>query len=255
MDLNFKEYGSGEPLIILHGFMGSLDNWHTLATQFGKKYHVFSVDQRNHGKSQHSDTHTQDLMVADLKEFIESKKLTNLSLLGHSMGGKVVMKFALLYPTLVKRLIVVDIAPRQYKQGHDDVFEAIFAVDLNKIESRKEAEEMMLPFVADFGTRQFLLKNLERKEDGTYEWKMNLRTLHIDYDEIAKSIESEVPFLGSALVIKGGKSKYISNLDEADFKKLFPKYQLQIIEEAGHWVHAEAPKEFALLVETFMGDE
>jgi pimeloyl-ACP methyl ester carboxylesterase len=252
MVLNFKEYGSGEPLLILHGFMGSLDNWHTLATQFGSSNHVFSLDQRNHGKSPHSDEHSIDLMVADLKLFIETKNLNNVSLIGHSMGGKVAMKFTLQYPNLVKRLVVVDIAPRQYQRGHDDVFEAIFAVDLNKIENRKQAEDMMLQFVADFGTRQFLLKNLERLEDGKYNWKMNLKTLHIDYEEIIKPIESEWPFLGPTLVIKGGNSRYISALDELDFKKLFPNYQLQVITNVGHWVHAEAPKEFALAIENFL---
>jgi pimeloyl-ACP methyl ester carboxylesterase len=252
MVLNYKDYGSGEPLIILHGFMGSLDNWHTLATQFGSSHHVFSLDQRNHGKSPHSDEHSIDLMVADLKNFIETKGLNNVSLLGHSMGGKVVMKFTLQYPNLVKTLVVVDIAPRQYQRGHDDVFEAIFAVDLTKIENRKQAEEMMLPFVADFGTRQFLLKNLERQEDGKYTWKMNLRTLHIDYHEIVKPIESDMPFLGPTLVVKGGNSRYISTQDEADFKQLFPNYQLQVIANAGHWVHAEAPKEFASAIENFL---
>lgn len=252
LDLNFKEYGSGDPLLILHGFMGSLDNWHTLANQFGSNRKVFTLDQRNHGKSPHTDKHSIALMVADLKHFIETQKLGSVSLIGHSMGGKVVMQFALEYPHMVEHLIVVDIAPRQYKRGHDDVFEAIFAVDLSRVQGRKEAEEMMLPYVADFGTRQFLMKNLERLEDGTYTWKMNLDTLHRDYEEIVKPIESDIPFMGKVLVIKGGNSRYISERDEQDFAVLFPNYVLQTIPNAGHWVHAEAPKLFFEAVENFL---
>ncbi|OYU96232.1 MAG: alpha/beta hydrolase [Bacteroidetes bacterium B1(2017)] len=252
VELNFKEYGSGEPLIILHGFMGSLDNWHTLATKFGSNRHVFTIDQRNHGKSTHSLHHSIPLMVEDLRAFLEKKNLSNCSIIGHSMGGKVAMKFALEYPQIVQNLIIVDIAPRQYKRGHDDVFEAIFSVDFSKVESRKQAEEMMEPYISDFGTRQFLLKNLDRKEDGTYGWKMNVPVLHRDYEEIVKPIESDFPFLGNTLVIKGGNSRYINSQDETDFEQLFPACQFVSIPNAGHWVHAEAPEEFYKIVLDFI---
>jgi len=252
MKLNFKEYGQGDPLLILHGFMGSLDNWHTLATNFGKKHHVFSIDQRNHGGSPHSQEHSIPLMVADLKEFIVHHQLNKVSLIGHSMGGKVVMQFALLYPELVQTVIIVDIAPKLYKRGHDDVFEAIFGVDLANIESRKQAEQMMEPFVADFGTRQFLLKNLHRSEDGQYHWKMNLKILHRDYDEIIKSVESEVPFMGKTLVVRGGNSRYIKEEDLSDFANLFPNFELETIDGAAHWVHAEAPAKFQQVIEDFL---
>ena len=130
MQLNFKEKGSGKPLLILHGFMGSLDNWHTLASQFGESHHVFSIDQRKHGKSPHTESHSIALMVSDLLEFIQTRSFEKVTLLGHSMGGKVVMQFALNYPNLVEKLIIVDISPKQYHPGHDDVFKAISAVDL-----------------------------------------------------------------------------------------------------------------------------
>ncbi len=250
--LHFKEYGQGEPLLILHGFMGSLDNWHSFATQFGAKYHVYNLDQRNHGKSPHREFHSIPLMVADLKQFIGENKLSKVSLIGHSMGGKVAMEFALRYPELVNKLIIVDIAPKQYIRGHDDVFKAIFAVELNKVISRKDAENRMEPFVQDFGTRQFLMKNLDRAEDGSYKWKMNLNVLHRDYEEIIRSINSDTPFLGSTLVIKGGNSRYINTEDETDFEQLFPAYQLKSIANVGHWVHAEAPKEFYEMVNKFL---
>jgi esterase len=252
MKLNYKSYGNGSPLLILHGFMGSLDNWHTLANQFAKDFQVFTIDQRNHGKSPHSNEHSIPLMVADLLEFLNDHNLHSVSIIGHSMGGKVAMQFALSYPDMVKNLIVVDIAPKQYKRGHDDVFEAIFAVDLPQVTGRKDAENMMEPFVQDFGTRQFLMKNLERNSDGNFGWKVNLDILHRDYDEIIKPIISEIPFTGKTLVIKGGNSRYISLLDEEDFRNLFPNYQLMEIANAGHWVHAEAPNEFYNSVVSFL---
>ena len=244
MHLNYKEYGSGKPLIILHGFMGSLDNWHTLANQFGKDYKVFALDQRNHGKSAHSENHTIALMVADLKLFMETHQLNQACILGHSMGGKVAMQFALDYPQLVDKLIVVDIAPKQYKRGHDDVFKAIFAVELAQIESRKQAELLMETHLPDFGIRQFLLKNLDRREDGSYAWKMNLPILHADYEEIIKAIISKGNFPHPTLVIKGGNSRYILDDDLLDFNQFFPDNTLVTIPNAGHWVHAEAPQLF-----------
>lgn len=252
MHLHHKVYGEGSPLLILHGFMGSLDNWHTLASQFGKTHKVYAIDQRNHGKSGHSSKHTLALMVSDVKLFIETHGLNKVSIIGHSMGGKVAMQFALDYPHLVDKLIVVDIAPKQYKRGHDDVFQAIFSVELSKIESRKQAEQMMEPHVPDFGTRQFLLKNLDRKEDGTYGWKMNLQTLHADYDEIIKAVISEGVFEGETLIIKGANSRYINADDELDFNKLFPQNKIVVIPQAGHWVHAEAPQLFFETVNEFL---
>ncbi|MBU3663477.1 MAG: alpha/beta fold hydrolase [Bacteroidetes bacterium] len=252
MKLNYKIYGAGKPLIILHGFMGSLDNWHSLATRFGESYQVFTVDQRNHGKSPHTEAHSIPLMVADLHAFIQSHNLENVSIIGHSMGGKVAMAFALQYPNLVEKIIVVDIAPRKYKRGHDDVFDAIFAINLNSINSRKDAEAAMIPLMPDFGTRQFLLKNLDRLEDGSYQWKMNLPVLHAYYDEITQEVNNNTPFSKPTLVIKGGNSRYISEQDKIDFLNLFPIYQFIEIPNAGHWVHAEQPNLFYEAVITFL---
>lgn len=244
MQLHYKEYGSGKPLIILHGFLGSLDNWHTLATRFGSSFRVFAIDQRNHGKTQHSPEHSMALMVADLFEFVKEHKLSNLSIIGHSMGGKVAMQFALDNPALVENLIVVDIAPKQYEAGHEDVFKALFAVKLNQITSRKDAEDAMLPYLPDFGTRQFLLKNLERKTDASFQWKMNLPVLHENYEDMNNEIIYNKSFLGKTLFIKGEKSEYISKLDETTIKTLFPNSTLVTIAGVGHWVHAENPDDF-----------
>ncbi len=253
MKLNFKKYGEGEiPLVILHGFMGSLDNWHTLATKFADFGAVITVDQRNHGKSPHTDKHSIPLMVNDLKLFLDQQNLETIYLMGHSMGGKVAMQFALEYPGMLEKLIIVDIAPRKYKRGHDDVFEAIYAIDLNAIQTRKEAELAMEKLMPDYGTRQFLLKNLDRNAEGAYLWKMNLPVLHTYYEEIIQEIGSNRKFLNPTLVIKGASSNYISDKDDSDYIQLFPNYTLIEIANAGHWVHAEQPEMFFNEVADFL---
>ncbi|MFN4082178.1 MAG: alpha/beta fold hydrolase [Bacteroidia bacterium] len=251
--LNFKHYGeNGESLIILHGFLGTLDNWHTLSTKFSQHFNVYNIDQRNHGKSFHTQSHTIAEMVEDLLWFINQNNLKKVNIIGHSMGGKVAMQFSLSHANLVQKLIVADIAPRQYPKGHDDVFNAIFAVKLNEIKSRKDAEEMMLPYLPDFGVRQFILKNLERKEDGTFTWKMNLEVLQKDYSEILKEVTTENPFMGEVLFLKGGNSRYLQEKDLPQIFKLFPNAKVQTIAEAGHWLHAEKPDEFYRAVIDFL---
>lgn len=252
-ELNYKRYGSGKPILILHGFLGSLDNWHTLATEFGKSgFEVYTLDMRNHGRSPHTSQHSISLMVDDVKLFIEQHNLISVSLLGHSMGGKVAMQFALTYPELIDNLVVVDIAPRAYKSGHDDVFDAIRNIDLDSIQSRKEAEEMMKPFLGDFSTRQFILKNLERNEDGKYQWKFNFEVLHRDYAEMISAIYSTNIFEGPTLFIKGANSIYIQENDRSDIEKYFPNATIQVIELAAHWVHADQPKLFFDTVINFL---
>ncbi|MDP1727926.1 MAG: alpha/beta fold hydrolase [Bacteroidota bacterium] len=252
MKLHYKEYGSGKSLIILHGFLGSLDNWHTLATRFGKSFNVFAIDQRNHGKTQHSPAHSIAFMVADLLEFVKEHKLSNISIIGHSMGGKVAMQFALEHPEIVENLIVVDIAPKHYERGHDAVFKALFAVKLNQLTSRKDAEDAMLPFLPDYGTRQFLLKNLERNADGSFQWKMNLPVLYENYEDMSREIFYNLPFLGRTLFIKGEKSAYILKSDDTMIKTLFPNSTLITIAGAGHWVHADKPDDFYETVLNFI---
>jgi esterase len=254
LELNFKEYGEGENnLIVLHGFLGSLDNWHTLATEWGKAgLHVYTLDLRNHGKSPHTEHHSIQLMVDDLNDFMFQHHIGSATILGHSMGGKVAMLFALQYPGLCTKLIVSDMAPKAYKPGHDDVFDAIFQVSLDKITTRKEAEEAMKPFLGDFGTRQFVLKSLERTEEGKYEWKFNLKTLFQDYDEIIKSIEIKTTYDNPALFVKGELSAYIKEEDMEKIYQLFPSATLESIGGAGHWIHADKPKEFFETVLNFV---
>jgi esterase len=254
LELNFKEYGSGpKNLIVLHGFLGSLDNWHTLATEWGNNgLHVYSLDMRNHGKSPHTEEHTLQLMVDDVNDFMFQHHIDEAAVLGHSMGGKVAMLFALQYPSICTRLIVADMAPRAYKPGHDDVFDAIFQVSLDKINTRKEAEEAMKPFLGDFGTRQFILKSLERTAEGQYDWKFNLKTLFQDYNEIIKEIDIKTTYDNPSLFIKGEVSGYIKTEDQVRILELFPAARFETVAAAGHWIHADQPAVFSKLVYDFV---
>jgi pimeloyl-ACP methyl ester carboxylesterase len=252
MQLNFKKLGSGEALIILHGFMGSLDNWQSLANEFAKSFEVYLIDARNHGKSPHTSTHSIAEMVDDLFDFMQQQHISQAHIIGHSMGGKVAMQFAVNYPNCVNKLVVADIAAKKYERGHDDVFEALYAIDLTKIETRKQAEEAMLPHVSEFSTRQFLLKNLERLENGTYQWKMNLGVLHRDYDEITQEVISNKPITIPVLFLKGELSKYIKHEDWEQIQSIFPQAELKEIGKAGHWLHADNPKEFYEKVMAFL---
>lgn len=245
VELNYKEYGTGNKhLIILHGFLGSLDNWHTLANELANHgLHVWAVDQRNHGKSPHTSSHSIPLMVADLKLFIDTFCKGKAILLGHSMGGKTVMQFALNYPQQTEKLIVADIAPKPYRNGaHDEVFKAINHVNLSTATTRKEIDQAMATYLGDFGTRQFVLKGLDRDDSGIYKWKFNIDVLKRDYINILNEITSPQNYSGPCLFLRGAQSLYIQEKDFALMHKLFPHHQLVTIEGAGHWLHADKPQ-------------
>lgn len=252
MKLAFREFGSGQPLIILHGLFGQSDNWNTLAKSFAEKgFRVFTLDQRNHGLSPHSDEWTYESMASDLKEFIDDHGLEKPVIIGHSMGGKTVMFFETMYPGIADKLIIVDIAARPYPRHHDDVLEALHAVDFNTIKNRKDAEAIMNKYISDFGTKQFLLKNIYWKQDDRMDWRFNLDVITRNYDNVSVAvpqIASSVP----ALIINGGKSRYISAQDVEEFRMRFPNSQFVTIQDSGHWVHAEKPKEFFDAVMAFI---
>jgi pimeloyl-ACP methyl ester carboxylesterase len=252
MTLYSQEYGSGPPLIILHGLLGSLDNWHTVSKTLGAFYRVFAVDQRDHGRSPHSDVFSYEAMSGDLREFFDHRHLTAAHVLGHSMGGKTAMQFALSYPERVERLIVVDIAPRAYSPLHDEIFDALLSLDLSHFSSRQEVETALAAKISDFAVRQVILKNLGRDESGAFQRKMNLPAIQRNYGEIARAIESNHPFAKSTLFIRSSRSGYILDSDVPDIRRLFPQSQIVRI-EAGHWIHAEAPQEFLRIVLDFLG--
>ena len=251
MELNYKQFGQGEPIIILHGLFGTLDNWQTIAKQLAKHYMVYIIDQRNHGKSPHSDAFSYQILADDLKHFMEQQFMYKATIIGHSMGGKTAMRFALDYPDMVEKLVIVDIAPKAYKGGHETIFKAMFGLDLDTLTDRKAIDEQLKINIPEDGVRLFLMKNLSREKDGRYRWKMNLPVLYAAYQEILSDIQSEETFDKTTLFIRGENSKYIKDDDVLDIQDLFPMMQLQTVENAGHWVHAENPKSFFDKLMTF----
>lgn len=251
MELNYKQFGKEyKTLVILHGLMGSLDNWQSLAKRWSEHFPVFIVDLRNHGRSAHSDEFSYEAMVQDLYDFCVQHDLREINLLGHSMGGKVAMQFALTYPNLVEKLIVADIAPKFYNGNHQQLFAAMKAMPLDEIETRHQADEFMKTYVPEFGVRQFLLKNLKRV-DGKYEWKLNLDVIIDNYDKIMDFDAKGLTFPHPTLFIKGANSNYINPDEFEEYKKIFPLAALKTIEDAGHWLHAEQPGLVYISVKVF----
>ncbi len=253
MELNFKVFGEGEPVIIMHGMFGTLDNWQTIAKKLAKNYMVFIVDLRNHGRSPHSEEFSYTIMAEDIKEFMESNWVFKAHIVGHSMGGKVAMQFATEHPDMVDKLCIVDIAPKAYKGNHQSIFEALFAIDLDKIHSRQEANHFLQERIPDYGVRQFILKNLSiNKNSGKYEWKMNLPVIHNSYQHILGESVLKEQFEGTTLFIGGSNSKYIIPDETTNYKTYFPNAEFTWIQNAGHWVHAEQPKLFLDKLEQFL---
>ncbi|MFK7806606.1 MAG: alpha/beta fold hydrolase [Saprospiraceae bacterium] len=253
MALKFKAFGSGDPIIILHGLFGTLDNWQTMAKRLANDFTVFIIDQRNHGKSPHTDNISYPLMSEDLRLFMEDHWMYDAHIIGHSMGGKTAMQFALDNPDMVNKLIVVDIAPKAYVGNHESIFDALFAVPLETLESRGAATDILTSKLGeDPGTIQFLLKNLTREKEGGYNWKMNLPVLHKDYKNILATVKGAEAFEKDTLFIKGGKSDYISSSDMTMIQELFSNAKLQEVPEAGHWIHAEAPDALYKLLIDFL---
>lgn len=243
MQLNYKSFGTGPALIILHGLFGSLDNWQTLAKQFAEEYSVFIVDQRNHGKSPHTEEHTYALMADDLNAFMDQQGMYTASVIGHSMGGKTAMQFAVEHEDRLEKLVIVDMSPRKNEAGHEVILDAMNHFPMDQITDRKEADAILKKDIPDFGVRAFLLKNIDRTREG-FEWKFNLETLTRDYYRILDPVESPFELDVPTLFLNGGKSDYVVESDREAILEMFPNAEFQTIEEAGHWVHAEAPEEF-----------
>ena len=243
MKLNFKVKGQGNPIIILHGLFGSLDNWQTLANRFSSDFQVFTLDLRNHGKSEHSSTHSYKSMTEDIKEFILDHDLENIILIGHSMGGKTAMLFANTYPEFLEKLVVVDIGVKGYPPHHTEILKGLNAIPQGEFDSRSAADEILIKHVADFSTRQFLLKNLTRDQNKKLIWKMNLPVLENTLLDICSEIKIDPIYLPT-LFIRGENSNYILEEDFDSLEEKFPYMEMITAENAGHWVHAEAPELF-----------
>jgi len=247
MKLFFREYGNGKPLIILHGLFGSSDNWLPQAKIFSDQYKVYVVDLRNHGQSPHSDAFDYPVMVADLVEFVQEHQLNDPIILGHSMGGKAAMNFALSHPDKLSRLIVVDIAPRAYDLEHYVIVDGLKSIPLSQLSSRNDADVILSKFVPEPGVRQFLLKNLQRTAEGGFSWKINLPVLDQKLGNVGVDLQVSGVFDKPALFIRGSQSSYIRDEDRKKIKDIFPKSSL-VSMDTGHWVQAEKPQEFVEVV-------
>ena len=241
MKIFYREFGSGKPLIILHGLFGSSDNWQTLAKKFAEEFKVYTVDLRNHGRSFHHDDFNYDVMMHDVEELINEIGLEGISLLGHSMGGKLSMNYALNFPEKVVNLIVVDIAPRKYQVLHDGIIKALKSLNLSRYKKREEVDEALSDQLQNFSVRQFLLKNLIRNPKGGFKCKINLNVIDQNVQNLVVEITSEQPYMGNTLFIAGDKSDYIRPVDEEQIVELFPMAKIKYLPDTGHWVHAQDP--------------
>jgi esterase len=254
-NLVFDEFGDvgNPPLVILHGFLAFSRNWRQIARQLSSKFHVFAPDQRNHGASPHDPVMDYPAMADDLLAFLDGQGIDSAVLLGHSMGGKVAMWFALHFPERVSRLIVVDIAPVAYRHSFDTILQALKRLPLDQISNRKQADDLLAEAIPEQNFRQFLLQNLIL-QNGYYRWRIDLEI----FTQAAPNIigfpntEELPPFYGESLFIAGSKSNY---LKEEAIKLLFPEASIETIVGAGHWVHVESPADFVQLVEVFCGKQ
>ena len=253
MKLHSLTFGQGlKDLIVLHGFLGMSDNWKSLAKEWSKiGFKVHLIDQRNHGRSFWSDEFNYDVLAKDLFIYMRDLKISSSIILGHSMGGKVAMNFALNYESMVSKLLVIDISPKKYINNNQDILDGLSSLDFNLIKSRKEADKHLQSYVSETSVRNFLLKNIYWKTPNRLALRMNINVLKKNQD-VYNSITSNNSFYNSTLFISGEMSNYINNDDEGKIMSLFPRAEIRRIKKAGHWVHVENKKDFLLNVEEFL---
>ncbi|MDR6966542.1 pimeloyl-ACP methyl ester carboxylesterase [Flavobacterium arsenatis] len=240
-----KIEGEGKPFVIMHGFLGMSDNWKTLGTQYASEgYQVHMLDLRNHGRSLHSDEFNYELMVQDLYDYCQENNLEKIDLMGHSMGGKVAMFFAMKYPEKLDKLIIADIGPKYYRQHHQDILGGLNAIDFSVKPERSDVEEILKKYVEDMGTRQFLMKSLYWKEPGQLALRFNLEAFNKQIENIGEALPEDLVYDKPTLFLKGEKSNYIKEEDYDAIKRQFPKAEIEVVANSGHWLHAENPKEF-----------
>ena len=253
MKLFCRRYGEGPPLIILHGLYGSSDNWVTIAKKISKSYTVYLPDLRNHGASPHSEVHDYDSMSDDLLEMASEKGLNRFFLAGHSMGGKTAVRFTMKWPEMIMGLLVADISPFETKsetsgpyREHTAILNALRDVNITGAVSRTEIEKMLEGSIKSIRVRDFLLKNIRRNDDGSFDWKINHIALFNNLDKITGSAISSsgviAPITGFPVIfLKGEESEYLPEEHFGRILSLFPAAEFRIIRNAGHWLHADNP--------------
>lgn len=265
MGLFYRKFGTGPPLIILHGLYGSSDNWVSIGKKLAAKFEVYLIDQRNHGQSFHSDQHRYDLLQNDLKKFLEEQSISKAIIIGHSMGGKTATYFAVENPEMIQSLIVIDIAPTAYQETkseqhkiHSIIIESLLQLDIKNQTNREDINDQLRLKLPNDQLRNFLLKNLKRNNSNGFQWKINLPVLKTELPYIMSGLDPADFMYGNPVVgfpvmfIKGGNSPYISRKDLEDIQKIFPQAIINTIDNAGHWLHAEKPEELIQIITEFI---
>jgi pimeloyl-ACP methyl ester carboxylesterase len=244
--------GQGRPLVLLHGFLGSSDNWRAMRKRFVVKYKVFSVDQRNHGNSPHSSMMNYIVMTEDLREFLSEQGLSNVCLLGHSMGGKVAMQFATESPEWIDKLVIVDISPKAYPPSHQLLLDAMQNLELRRLKTYGEVEAALAQSISDASLRKFVVTNLARNSNGDLYWRIGLDSLAANYDQLIKPPAISNSFDKPTCFVRGAQSNFIADQDLASIREYFPRAEFHTIPNAGHWVHIDAPEEFHRVVDEYL---
>lgn len=252
MKLYCRIEGSGFPVIILHGLLGSSDNWRAISTRLSPNYKIYTVDLRNHGRSPHSEVMTYPAMADDLGELMERENISECHVVGHSMGGKVAMRFATSYPDRVSKLVIVDIAPKAYPPSQRPILAALEQLELQSFQSFGAIDAALAPAIPEAPLRQFLMKNITRVPSGGFQWRIDLGSIAKSYDQLTKPIIAAASYDRPALFICGGRSEYIADTDLPSIKAIFTRAELVTIARAGHWLHAEATDEFLQILTDFL---
>ncbi|MGP8291805.1 alpha/beta fold hydrolase [Vreelandella zhanjiangensis] len=257
VDLHYLEMDSegasdSTPLVVIHGLMGSADNWRSHLKAWQRSRRVIAVDLRNHGRSPHSDDMRYATMSQDVLALLDKLSITQAHVLGHSMGGKVAISLARLAPERVVTLTVGDIAPVVYEHGHDDVFAALKRVREGQPKNRREADDLLAEHVDSRSTRLFLATNLARNEKGILGLRIGLDEIQRGYGNIIGLPAGDGPFEGPTLVLRGAESHYVTDDLLPALREVLPGARVVTLKNAGHWLHAEQPEAFQQAVEAFI---
>lgn len=255
MKINFQTFGTGSPLIIMHGLFGTLDNLKQIAKALSEHHTVYLIDLPAHGASDTPTPLTLTEMALSVIRFAEAQNLQEFSILGHSLGGKVAMEIALLKPNMVSKVIVADIAPVKYERRHDKIIQGLKAIDLVNTENRQAADKTLSDYVNELGVRAFLLKSLRRSDDENvnWQWQFDLEALAENYDNLIDANKLG-KYTRPVLFIIGGNSEYVTPGHKEEIGARFNNAKAKVIQNAGHWLHAEKPAAFEKICTDFLSN-
>lgn len=254
MPLSFLRRGHGDPLLLIHGLFGSGENLGGISRHLSKSFDTYSIDLPNHGKSEHTSKTSLSLVTQTVAQFLVNHGVDKVSVVGHSLGGKVAMELALTRPQVVNKLVVMDMSPVAYPPHHNRVFEGLMAINVDALQSRADADEILESYVPEYPIRSFLLKNLVKNTNGGFSWRVNLPVLHEGYGDLLRE-NANARFDGPTLLLKGGASDYLHESHRENIMRRFPNVSMKIVQNTGHWLHAEKPELVSRLISNFLHAE